>query len=100
MQRFSQVLARRAAAALLVVLLLVPLAFRGHGHGNHATTGRACATCVAVHHSPALSAPAAATHGPLFHAIGVVVARLIPAARSACPARAGRAPPAAPAPIV
>jgi len=49
-------LPRFLAAVFLAALVLIPLFEQGHEHGDF-ERGRACATCIAAHHSPAASSP-------------------------------------------
>jgi hypothetical protein len=77
---------------VLAALLLVPLALRGHHHDG-GPANRACATCVAVQHTPAVHVPPLGLDAPAFRASSFpratprVVARL-----GGSPAH-GRAPP-------
>jgi hypothetical protein len=80
---------------VVAALLLVPLALGGHHHDGGAAS-RACATCVVVQHSPAVTAPAPGLDAPAFHAFSFPRSTPRVAARlSASPAH-GRAPPTAP----
>jgi hypothetical protein len=83
----------RLGAIVLVALLFVPLALRGHHHGNHDSAARPCAACVVTQHTAAVHAPAVSPDAPVFRGFSLprttprVVARL-----GAAPAH-GRAPP-------
>lgn len=77
---------------VLTAVLLLPVALSGHHHDAGAAS-RACATCIAVQHSPAVCAPPVALHAPAFRATSVArsTPRLI--ARLAGSPAHGRAPP-------
>ena len=84
---------RRLRAFLLVALLLVPLAFSGHRHANEATGTSGCATCVVVHHLPAVSGPVVAHVAPLLIALRLQGTDTGALPGDARPVALGRAPP-------
>jgi hypothetical protein len=82
----------RAGVLVMLALLLAPLAFAGHAHRD-AASARACATCVATHHSPTLATPARA-HPAGFRVVVAPSRRPSPIpSRIEWSPRAGRAPP-------
>ncbi|HZP43901.1 MAG TPA: hypothetical protein VFD84_20650 [Candidatus Binatia bacterium] len=85
--------AARLPALVLVLLLLLPVASHAHSHTGAADATRSCPACLVVHHAPAVSGTAACVVRPLFAAVAVVAAPLLPLARHDRPMDAGRAPP-------
>ena len=91
--------ATRLAGALLMVaaLLVVPILVGAHTHTDVAAA-RACATCVAAHHSPAIVVPAIGTATSIVAALLLALpSRIAPPQPHRSP-RSGRAPPS-PAPV-
>jgi hypothetical protein len=85
----------RLAGALLVIaaLVAVPALAAGHTHRD-VQAARACATCVAAYHAPAVVMPALA--GPMSAAptFGVLAPSYVAQASPLASPRFGRAPPA------
>jgi hypothetical protein len=84
---------RRLSALLFVALLLVPLVFSGHRHANEVAPASGCATCVAVHHVPAISGPVVAHVTPLLVALRLHGTDSAALPGDARPVALGRAPP-------
>jgi hypothetical protein len=84
---------RRVGALVFVALLLVPLAFSGHLHANDVAAASGCATCLVVHHLPAVSAPIVAHVAPLLVALRLHAVDPAALPNDARPVALGRAPP-------
>jgi hypothetical protein len=84
---------RLLAAIFLAALVAVPLIEKGHEHGDF-DRGRACATCVAAHHSPGATTPIVAALAPPSHWAEHTWIPSLPFVSPLRPLRSGRAPPA------
>jgi len=93
MQRWQRRVLSNLGSIVLAALLLVPLALRGHHHGDNDPATRACAACVVAQHTPAVHASPVGLDAPSFRVFSFP--RTTPRAifrEGGSPAR-GRAPP-------
>jgi hypothetical protein len=89
---------RLAALVSLASLLLLPLATSRHQHTHPGS--RACATCVAAHHSPGVAPTVPLARTVLVASIRSSVAPVLVQARPDRSPHTGRAPPLPPLPTI
>src|SRR5215470_5557651 len=97
MRSMRQRAARLTGALLMVALLVVPVVASAHAHRD-LSAARSCATCVAVHHSPAAVMPTIGAAASILAAVAPPLPSQVAPAQPRRSPRAGRAPPS-PAPV-
>ena len=84
----------RLGSLLGAALILVPLVLGGHRHrADLSGTSRACAICVATHHSPAAAAPPLPQLAPALQRLAVASPQNETPVQTYRSFKAGRAPP-------